>query len=77
MMMRQGGHPFGMFEGDRQFFEPACLNSERERYLEPELAKADLDRRLPGRGYAHINRVSGADFGAGAFVQISAVLAPP
>jgi hypothetical protein len=65
---RQRRQPLGMLEYDRERLKAADLHAERKRDLETELAEADLDRRLPRRRQADIDRFSGADFVAGALI---------
>jgi hypothetical protein len=66
MMWRQRRQPLCVLERYRKRLKAADLHAERKRDLEAEHTEADLDRRLPGRRQADINRFSGADFVAGA-----------
>lgn len=66
MMWRQRRQPLCVLECYRKRLKAADLHAERKRDLEAEPAQSDLDRRLPGRRQADVNRFSGADFVAGA-----------
>ena len=66
MMGRERGQPLCMLDCYRERFKAADLHAERKGILKAEFAQTDLDCRLPRRGQADIDRLSGADFVAGA-----------